>query len=147
MPLVNIGAQRTRSRVVASAQGIVDSIGIGTDSTAEALTDVRLGNGAANSSWKSGAGNVTLTDSTATDATTTAANPWWQLEATWGTTEFNNKTIFEIGTSAGTLSGDDPAAEDGTKLYSRKRVGGSTGLGKTNDYSLVARVKFTYPSS
>jgi hypothetical protein len=146
MPLVNIGAQRTRSRVVASAATIVDSIGIGTDSTAEALADTRLGNGAANSSWKSGA-SATLTDSAATDPTSSAASPWWQLEGTWGTAEFNGNTVFEIGTSAGTLSGDNPAGEDGTKLYSRKRVGGATGLGKTADYSLVARVKFTYPSS
>lgn len=146
IPIVNIGAQRTRSRVVSSSEGVVDSIGIGTSNAAEALTDTVLGVGGATSSWKNTGAGATLTDSSGSDTSSTT-DSWWQLEATWGTGEFNGNTVFEIGTSAGSLSGTDPAGEDGTKLYSRKRVGGATGLGKTSDYSLVARVKFTYPSS
>lgn len=146
IPLVNIGAQRTRSRVISGAAAIVDSIGIGTDNTAEALTDVALGAGAANDSWKNTSTGATLTDSSGTDTAATT-DPWWQLEATWDTTEFNGNTVFEIGTSAGPLDGENPAGENGTLLYSRKRVGGATGLGKTSDYSLVARVRMTYPST
>jgi hypothetical protein len=147
MPLVNIGAQRTRSRVVSNSPEVVNSIGIGTANAAEALADNQLGAGAAESSWKHTATGATLTDSTATDGAGTAAAPWWQLEATWGVGEFNGRTVFEIGTGAGSLNGENPAAEDGTRLYTRKRVGGAVGLGKTADYSLVARVRVTYPSS
>lgn len=146
MPLVNLGAQRTRSRVVKNV-GPVDSIGIGTNAAAEALTDVQLGGGAGGESdFKPTGTGATLTDSEAADTAATV-DPWWQLEATWGTAEFNGRAVTEIGTSAGSLDGLNPVAQDGTLLYTRKRVGGAGGLGKTADYSLIARVKLTYPSS
>lgn len=145
MPLVNIGAAATRSQVVGLTSTPVNSIGIGTDNTAEALTFTQIGTGAASSDWKNTGTTATLTSSSGTDTSATTA-PWWQLEATWDTTEFNGNTVFEIGTGWGSLSGANPAGE-ANKLYSRKRVGGATGLGKTSDYSLVARVKMTYPSS
>jgi hypothetical protein len=142
MPVVNIGLQRTRDRVIGSGgmNAAVDSIGVGTNDAAEAAGDTRLGGGAAPrnfSSWKSAAA---LTVTTGGDGT---ADPWWQFEATYATTEAN-QTLFEIGTSAGTLSGDNPANNDGTRLYSRKRIGGATGVGKTSDIELVARVRVTY---
>lgn len=148
MGLVNIGAAHTRSQVVGITNSDVDSIGLGTDSAAEALTFTQLGSGTDpldETSWKNTGGDATLTDSTGTDDSSTT-DPWWQLEATWGTTEFNGETVFEIGTGWGSLDGENPVGEN-NKLYSRKRVGGSVGLGKTADYSLVARVRFTYPSS
>lgn len=145
MPLTNLGAAHTRSQVAGITVLPVNSIGIGTDNTAEALTFTQLGTGAASSSWKNTGTGATLTDSTGTDTSATT-NPFWQLEATWDTTEFNGNTVFEIGTAWGSLDGENPGTE-ANKLYSRKRVGGATGLGKTSDYSLVARIKFTYPSS
>lgn len=142
MPVVNIGLQRTRDRVIGSGgmNTAVDSIGVGTNDAVEGAGDTRLGAGTAPknfSSWKSGA---SLTTTTGGDAT---ADPWWQFEATYATTEAN-QTLFEIGTSAGTLTGDNPAGNDGTRLYSRKRIGGATGVGKTADIELVARVRVTY---
>jgi hypothetical protein len=142
MPVVNIGLQRTRDRVIGSGtmNAAVDSIGVGTNDAAEAAGDTRLGAGTNPKdydTWKSG-GALTIT--TGGDGT---ADPWWQIEATYATTEAN-QVLFEIGTSAGTLSGDNPAGNDGTKLYSRKRIGGATGVGKTSDIELIARVKVTY---
>ena len=145
MPLVNIAAAHTRNQVSGITSLPVNSIGIGTDSTAEALTFTQIGTGAANSDWKNTSTTATRTDSTATDTAATT-NPFWQLEGTWGVTEFNGKVVFEIATGWGSLSGADPVAE-ASKLYTRKRVGGTTGLGKTADYALAARVKVTYPSA
>jgi hypothetical protein len=144
MPIVNLGAQRNRSRVVADVEK-VDSVAIGDSNAAESLTVAKAGVGG-NAHWKNTATGVTLTDSSATDTTATT-NPFWQLEATYSTSEFNGNTVFEICTGAGALNGVNPAADNGTRLYSRKRVGGATGLGKTADYSLVVRVKMTYPST
>lgn len=146
MPLVNIGAARTRSRVISNSPEVVDSIAIGTNNAPEALTDTSMGDGGGDSSWKNTGGSAILTDSSGSDGEGTT-NPWWQLEATWGEAEFNGNTIFEIGTGAGSLNGENPAGDDGSRLYTRKRVGGAVGLGKTSDYSLVARVRVTYPSS
>lgn len=139
MPVVNIGLERTRDRIIGSGDKntVVDSIGFGTDNTAENAADDQLGDNAGSSSWKT-SGDVTQT--TGGDGT---SDPWWQFEATWGTGEFN-VTIFEIGTSAGSLTGTDPAANNGTNLYTRKRIGGATGIGKTTDIELVGRVKVTY---
>lgn len=142
-PVVNIGLQRQRDRVIGSGgmNAAVDSIGVGTDDAAEAGGNTRLGGGTAPnnfSSWKSG-GALTVT--TGGDGT---VDPWWQFEATYATTEAN-QTLFEIGTSAGTLTGDNPAGNaTNTNLYSRKRIGGATGVGKTADIELVARVRVTY---
>jgi hypothetical protein len=145
-PVVNIGLLRTRDRMVglnaASTGAAVDSLGIGSNDAAEAPGDTRLGAGAAPanaSSWKSGAGlTVTSIGGGAADP-----DPAWQFEATWGTAEANF-VVFEIGTSAGALAGDNPAGNDGTRLYSRKRIGGAGGIGKTADIELVGRLKVTY---
>lgn len=148
MPLVNIAAAHTRSQVVAITSSPVNSIGLGTNSAAENLTITQMGAGSApldQTTWKNTATGATLTDSTSTDDSSTT-NPFWQLEATWDDTEFNGETVFEIGTGWGSLNGLNPAAEN-NKLNSRKRVGGGVGLGKTPDYSIIARVKMTYPSS
>lgn len=142
MPIVNIGLQRMRDRMINSGamNQAVDSLGFGSNSAAEAAADVRLGAGAgalANSYWKTAA-NVTFT--TGGDGT---VDPFWQAEATFLTSEAND-TLFEIGTAAGSLTGTSPAGNDGTKLYSRKRIGGAGGITKTTDIELVGRVKVTY---
>lgn len=149
MPVVNIGLQRQRDLVQGSGSmnAAVDSVGFGANDTAEAAADTRLGGGAGNNAagqtrnnsyWKSG-GSTTLTNGG--DAT---ADPWWQREATWSTSEAN-VVLYELGTAAGTLSGTNPAGNaTDTNLYSRKRIGGSSGIGKTTDIELVGRVKVTY---
>jgi hypothetical protein len=148
MPLVNIAAAHTRSQVVGATSTPVNSIGLGTNSAAEDLTVTQLGAGVSpfdSTTWKNTSTGATLSDSSGTDSNTTI-DPFWQLEATWDDTEFNGETIFEIGTGWGSLNGENPAAQN-NKLNSRKRVGGGVGLGKTADYSIIARVKMTYPSS
>jgi hypothetical protein len=148
MPIVNIAAAHTRSQVAGITSLPVNSIGVGTNSAAEALTVTQLGAGTApldETFWRNTGTGATRTDSSGTDTSSTT-NPFWQLEFTLSTAEFNGETVFEIGTGWGSLDGANPATEN-NKLYSRKRVGGAVGLGKTADYSLVARVKMTYPSS
>ncbi len=145
-PVTNIGFQRTRDRMVglnaATTGAAVDSLGVGSNDAAEAPGDTRLGAGAAprdQSNWKSGAGlAITSIGGGAADA-----DPAWQFESTWGTAEANF-TIFEIGSSAGALAGANPAGNDGTRLYSRKRIGGAGGIGKTPDIELVGRLRVTY---
>ncbi len=150
MPVVNIGLQRTRD-LVAGQGGMnapVNSLGFGSNDAAESPTDARLGaaatgvNNAAgqaanNSYWKAGA---SVTTSTGGDGT---ADPFWQKEATFLTTEAN-VVLYEMGSAAGALSGTNPAGNDGTKLYTRKRIGGATGIGKTADIELTNRTKVTY---
>lgn len=145
-PVVNIGLQRTRDRLVglnATTTGAaIDSLGIGSNDAAEAAADVKLGAGAApkdQSFWKTGAA-LTVTSAGGGSAD---PDPKWTMEATWGTAEAN-VTIFEIGTSAGGLTGANPAGNDGTRLYTRKRIGGAAGIGKTPDIELVGRVTLTY---
>lgn len=154
MPKVNNGYQIDRDRSInlgARAAFVVDSVGWGTNDAADGAGPsfplTRLGGGAGNnvggqvatnSYWKA-AGDVTKT--TGGDGT---ANPWWQLEASWSESEISTAPgttviLFETGTSAGALAGTNPANNDGTRLYTRKRVGGSSGLGKTQDFSIVAR--------
>ncbi len=145
-PVVNVGLQRTRDRMAglnATTTGAaVDSLGIGSNDAAEAAGDTRLGAGAAprdQSFWKSGASlGISSSGGGAADP-----DPRWTFEATWGTGEAN-VTIFEIGTSAGALAGANPAGNDGTRLYTRKRIGGAGGIGKTPDIELVAKVTVTY---
>lgn len=148
IPVVNIGLQRARDLVAGTGtmNAPVNSIGFGSDDTAEAAADTRLGGGSGNngagqlrtnSYWKS-AGSTTLT--TGGDGT---ADPWWQREATFSTSEAN-VVLYELGSSAGTLTGTNPAGNNGTALYSRKRIGGSSGIGKTSDIELVGRVRVTY---
>jgi hypothetical protein len=148
MPLVNIAAAHTRSQVVGATSSPVNSIGLGTNSAAEDLTITEMGAGTSpgdQTTWKNTLTGATLSDSSSSDDNDTT-DPFWQLEATWDDTEFNGKTIFEIGTAWGSLDGENPGSEN-NKLNSRKRVGGGVGLGKTADYSIIARVKMTYPSS
>lgn len=151
MPLVNIGAQRARDLVSGQHTNEVDSVGFGTDNTAEGLTDTQLGDNAETSYWKT-SGDVTLTDDGTTEASPDSGEdmPWFQLEATWSETEISaggEVTLYELGLAAGSLAGTDPAGNDGTNLYTRKRIGGSGGIGKTDDIELGGRVKVTFPSS
>lgn len=141
MPVVNLGLQRMRDRVYASAAAVVDSVGFGTSNAAEAAADTVLGTGAADSFWKTTSSGGWVTPTTGGDGT---ADPWVQYEASWSTSEANGFTIFEVGLSSGTLNGQNPAGEDGTKLFSRKRVGGATGIGKTSDIDLVVRIRMTF---
>lgn len=159
MPVVDNGLQITRDRAIgtgAKATMTIDSLGFGTSDTADgagpsypitklgaAAGNNGAGQAASNSYWKSGA-NVTLT--TGGDGT---ADPWWQAEATFATTEISTVAgttvvLYEIGTSAGALSGTNPANNDGTRLYTRKRIGGTSGIGKTQDLDLVGRTRVTY---
>lgn len=162
MPKVNQGYQIDRDRSINQgplAGYIVDSVGWGTNDAADGAGPSypirKLGGGtgnnvagqvATNSYWKTGV-NVTIT--TGGDGT---ANPFWQLEATWSEIEISVNptdtiTLFEVGTSARTLSGTNPANNVDTTLsglYTRKRVGGTSGLGKTQDFSIVARVRVDF---
>ncbi len=119
---------------------VVDSLGFGSNDAAEAPGDTKLGAGAApkdQSFWKTGVNVVITTGGNGT------ADPFFQFEATFGTGEAN-VVLFEIGTSAGALDGANPLGNDGTRLYTRKRIGGAAGIGKTVDIELVGRVKVTY---
>lgn len=140
-PVVNVGLQRMRDliRGSGSMNGPVNSVGFGTTATLDTdLTVDRLGASAGTSYWKytgSASGAVVVT--TGGDGTN---DPFVQYEGTWATSEAN-ATLNELGTSAGSLDGTNPAGNDGTKLYTRKKIGPIT---KTTDISLVGRVKITY---
>lgn len=154
MPKVNQGYQIDRDRSINTgplANYVVDSVGWGTDATADgdgpSYPILKLGAGAGeNSYWKSG-GDVSIT--TGGDGT---VNPFWQLEATWGPLEISESpsetvVLREVGTAAGSLTGTNPAGNADTALsglYTRKRVGGSLGIGKTSDFSLVARIRVDF---
>lgn len=159
MPKVNGGYQIDRDRSInvgARAAFIVDSIGWGTNDAADGAGPsypiTKLGEGSGNNAggqlktnsyWK------TSTDVTKTTGGDGTANPFWQLEATWAENEISTSPgttviLYEVGTSAGTLVGTNPANNDGTRLYTRKRVGGTSGLGKTQDFSIVARVRLDF---
>lgn len=162
MPKVNQGYQIDRDRSIAVgplAAYVVDSVGWGTNDAADGAGPsfpIRLLGGGAgnnvagqlrtNSYWKT-AGNVTKT--TGADGT---ANPFWQLEATWSDVEISTApgdtvVLFETGTSARSLTGTNPANNVDSALsglYTRKRVGGTSGLGKTQDFSIVARIRLDF---
>lgn len=162
MPKVNQGYQIDRDKSIAVgalAAYTVDSLGWGTNDASDGAGPSypirKLGGGtgnnlagqaATNSYFKTG-GDITKT--TGGDGT---ANPWWQLEATWAENEISlnpgdTVTLFEVGASARSLSGTNPANNVDTALsglYTRKRVGGSSGLGKTQDFSIVARVRLDF---
>lgn len=148
MPVTNIGLQRTRDLVAGagSMNAPVDSLGFGSNDDAESPVDTRLGGGSGsnaagqlktNSYWKSGA------DVTTTVGGDGTVDPFWQKEATFLTTEAN-VVLYEMGSAAGALAGTNPAGNDGTTLYTRKRIGGATGIGKTADIELTNRTKVTY---
>lgn len=162
MPKVNQGYQIDRDRSInvgPLSTYIVDSVGWGTNDAADGAGPSypikKLGGGAANnlagqpatnSYWKT---STNVTKTTGADGT---ANPFWQLEATWAENEISVNpsdtiTLFEVGTSARTLNGTNPANNVDTSLsglYTRKRVGGTSGLGKTQDFSIVARIRLDF---
>lgn len=159
MPKVNNGYQIDRDRSInigPRAAFVVDSVGWGTNDAADGAGPsypiTKLGGGSGNNSggqpatnsyWKSGA---SVTKTTGGDG---SANPFWQLEASWAENEISTSAgqtviLFETGTSAGTLSGTSPAGNNDTALYTRKRVGGTSGLGKTQDFSIVARTRVDF---
>jgi hypothetical protein len=140
-PVVNIGLQRLRDRIYASTAAVIDSIGFGTSNAAEDATDTVLGTGAADSYWKTTSSAGWVAPTVGGDGT---VDPWVQFESSWSTAEANGATIFEVGLASGTLNGQNPAGEDGTKLFSRKRVGGASGIGKTADIDLVVRIRVTF---
>lgn len=162
MPKVNQGYQIDRDRSIDLGDlkdYIVDSVGWGTndaeDGAGPSYPIRKLGGGvgnnaagqsAENSYWKTG---LDITKTTGADGT---ANPWWQLEATWAENEISvnpldSITLYEIGTSARTLDGTNPVDNVDSPLsglYTRKRVGGVSGIGKTQDFSLVARIRLDF---
>ena len=159
MPVVDNGLQILRDRAIgqgARATYVIDSLGFGTNDAADgsgpsypisALGDGSGSNAAAqastNSYWKS---STDVTKTTGGDGT---QDPWFQAEATWLTNEISTTpgstvVLYEIGVSAGALNGTNPAANDGAHLFTRKRIGGSAGIGKTQDIDLVGRVKVTF---
>lgn len=159
MPVVDNGLFILRDRTINSgpkAAFIVDSLGFGSNDAADGAGPSypinKLGGGtgnnaagqvSTNSYWKTG---VNVTQTTGQDA---ASDPFFQFEATFLTTEISTTpgstvVLYEIGVSAGTLNGTNPANNDGTRLFTRKRIGGTAGIGKTQDIDLVGRVKVTY---
>lgn len=129
MPVVNIGLQRYRDLI----ETAVDSLGFGTNNTADAPADDRLGVGG-NSYWKSG-GNVIKTSGG--NGTT---SPWVQYAATFGTGEANDN-LGEIGVSVGTLTGTNPAGNNGTNLVTRTAVGPFT---KSAVFEIEGRVRIDH---
>jgi hypothetical protein len=159
LPKVNNGYEIDRDRSInvgPKAAFVVDSVGWGTADTADGAGPSypvnKLGGGAGNNAGAQPATNSYWKTSTAVTKTTGGdgtANPFWQLEATWAENEISTSPgqtviLFEVGTSAGSLTGTNPAGNDGTRLYTRKRVGGTSGLGKTQDFSIVARVRLDF---
>lgn len=159
MPVVDNGLNILRDRTIGTgpkAAFVVDSLGFGSndavDGAGPSFAINKLGGGtgnnaagqvATNSYWKTST-NVTTT--TGGDGT---ADPFFQQEATFLTTEISTTSgstivLYEIGVSAGSLDGTNPANNDGTRLFTRKRIGGTSGIGKTQDIDLVGRVKATY---
>ena len=153
MPVGDNGLNILRDRTVNTgpkAGFVVDSLGFGTNSAADGVGPSfpinRLGGGTApnnNSYWKTKPAVTEVKGGDGTD------DPFWQFEATFLTTEISvnpgdTVVLFEIGTSSGALNGTNPASNDGTRLFSRKRIGGTAGIGKTQDIDLVGRVKVTY---
>lgn len=154
MPISNRGLQIARDLIAGLNTNAVDSVGFGASDVAEAATVDKLGSGSGNngagqlktnSYWKTGA-NKTVTSSQGADDST-QADPWAQWEAEWSETEISaggTVVLFEMGTSRATLTGTNPAGNNGTNLYSRKRIGGTVGIGKTDDARIAARIKVTY---
>ena len=150
MPVVNNGLNILRDRTIntgAKAGFIVDSLGFGgsniADGAGPSYTVNVLGAGSTGAYFKSGSD---VTKTTGGDGT---VDPFWQFEATFATNEISTGAsdtivLFEIGTSSGALTGTNPAGNNGTRLFTRKRIGGSSGIGKTQDIDLVGRVKVTY---
>lgn len=148
MPVTNRGLQIARDLIAGLNTDFVDSVGFGTSNTPEAGSNDRLGDGGGggvNSYWKTGV-DVTITTSAGTDDAN-QADPWAQWEAEWTETEISGGgeiTLFEMGTARLSLAGTNPAGNDGNNQYTRKRIGGAGGIGKTNDIRLAARIKVTY---
>jgi hypothetical protein len=136
MPVVNVGLQRYRDlmRGSGSMNAPADSLGFGTNNAADDPDDDRLGGASAPgnvSYWKTSS-DVTITSGG--DGTT---SPWFQFAATFGTGEAND-TLGEIGISAGSLNGTDPAGNDGTNLVTRRAIGPFT---KSSVFEIEGRVR------
>jgi hypothetical protein len=132
MPVTNTGLQRYRDlmRGSGSMNAPANSLGFGTNNAASAPGDDRLGVGGS-SYWKTAA-NVTITSGG--DAST---SPWFQFAATFGTTEANDN-LGEIGIAAGSLTGTNPAGNNGTNLVTRRAIGPFT---KSNVFEIEGRVR------
>ncbi|MDX1532594.1 MAG: hypothetical protein R3230_00085 [Nitrosopumilaceae archaeon] len=160
MPVVDNGLNILRDRTIGSGTKsgfVVDSIGFGTNDAADGagpsypIDQLGGGDGSNNAAGQANNNSYwkTSTDVTQTSGGDGTDDPFWQFEATWLTTEISTSpgttiVLYEIGTSSGALDGTNPVGNDGTRLFSRKRIGGSAGIGKTQDIDLVGRVKVTY---
>lgn len=159
MPVVDNGLTILRDRTIGSgskAAFIVDSLGFGTNDAADgagpSFAINKLGGGTANNAAGQASTNSywkTSTNVVQTTGTDSASDPFFQFEATFATTEISTTpgstvVLYEIGISSGALNGTNPANNDGTRLFTRKRIGGTAGIGKTQDIDLVGRVKVTF---
>lgn len=129
MPVVNIGLQRYRDLILSA----VDSLGFGTNNTADNPIDDRLGLGG-NSYFK------TTPDVIKTSGGDGTTSPWVQYAATFGTGEANDN-LGEIGVSVGALAGTNPAGNDGTNLVTRTAIGPFT---KSAVFEIEGRVRIDH---
>lgn len=159
MPVVDNALFILRDRTINSGSKsgfIVDSLGFGTNDAADgsgpSYPISKLGGGSGNNAAAQVATNSYFKTSTNVIQTTgqdAASDPFFQFEATFATTEISvtpgtTVVLYEIGISSGALTGTNPANNDGTRLFTRKRIGGSAGIGKTQDIDLLGRVKVIY---
>lgn len=135
MPVVNQGLNRYRDLMKGSGtqNSPANSLGFGTNNAADSPNDSRLGVGG-NSYWKTGA-DVTI--SSGGDGTT---SPFFQFAATFGTAEAND-VLGELGISAGSLSGTNPAGNNGTNLVTRTAIGPFT---KSPVFEIEGRVRIDH---
>lgn len=159
MPVVDNGVNILRDLSVnlgAKSNFRIDSLGFGTNDASDGAGPSypinKLGGGTANNAAGQASTNSywkTSTDVTKTTGGDGSADPFWQFEATFLTTEISTTpgstvVLYEIGSSSGALNGTNPAGNDGTRLFTRKRIGGTAGIGKTQDIDLVGRIKVTF---
>lgn len=132
MPVANQGLNRYRDLMQGSGpqNSPADSLGFGTNNAADDPADAVLGSGGA-SYWKTGASVIK------TEGGDDTTSPWFQFAATFGTTEANDE-LGEIGIAAGSLSGTDPAGNDGSNLVTRTAVGPFT---KSLVFEIEGRVR------
>lgn len=149
MAVVDNGKQILIDRAIgqgSKASFVVDSIGYGTDGTpneSETSSSVdRIGANGGDAYFKTGA-DVTITTGTED------GSPFFQFEAEFGNDEISEQptdviVLKEIGISSGSLDGTNPAANDGTRLFTRRTIGGSVGIGKTQEFSVIARSRVNF---
>lgn len=139
MPVTNTGNQRYRDLMRGSGpmNAPANSLGFGTDNTADDPTDNVLGDGGT-SYWKNSTDDAAdWTETSGGEATT---SPWFQFAALFDFAEAN-ANLGEIGISAGQLTGTNPAGNDGTKLVTRRAVGPLT---KSSVFQLEGRVRIDH---